>query len=233
MFGVNMGKEVRRELYTAGAGIHVRESSDGSNSREITGYAILFDTPSVVLWEDDDIREREIIDRGAVTQELLDSSDIKFTMFHDRHLILARSNKGDGTLHYEIDERGVKFWFEAPKTVDGDKALELVRRGDLSGCSFAFATKYYDEKFVSRTLGYSDDKTEITHRVKIITDIFDMTLATDPAYPATTVDARELAASDRSRLEEEKRQKEQAVATMLAAHIAEMRARAARKLSGR
>ncbi|MBO5246147.1 MAG: hypothetical protein J6B28_02680, partial [Eubacterium sp.] len=42
------------------------------------------------------------------------------------HLILARSKNGKGTLTYSVDDKGVYFEFEAPKTVDGDKALELV-----------------------------------------------------------------------------------------------------------
>ncbi len=135
----------------------------------------------------------EIIDSGAITRDVLDASDIKFTMFHDRQLILARSNKGTGTLSYSIDERGVRFEFDAPHTTDGDKALELVRRGDLSGCSFAFSTFYWDSDFVERTSEIKDGVNHITYRVKAVTGLYDFTLAADPAYPATSVEARELA----------------------------------------
>ena len=184
-------KQTRRELYTAGAGIHVREAGEGQESRTITGYAILFDTESAVLWSDEGTEVREVIAPEAVTQDLLDASDIKFTMFHNRQLILARSNQGKGTLSYAIDEKGVSFEFDAPKTADGDKALELVRRGDLSGCSFAFSTDYFDHGCVERQRRYADGKCYVTYRVKEMHAIYDMTLAADPAYPDTSVEARE------------------------------------------
>ena len=184
---------VRRELRTAASELHVRENADGTPSRTITGYAILFNTPSAPLWTDADSEAVEIIDSGAITRDVLDASDIKFTMFHDRQLILARSNKGTGTLSYSIDERGVRFEFDAPHTTDGDKALELVRRGDLSGCSFAFSTFYWDSDFVERTSEIKDRVNHITYRVKAVTGLYDFTLAADPAYPATSVEARELA----------------------------------------
>ena len=46
-------------------------------------------------------------------------------------LILGRSNKGKGTLSYKVDEVGVLFWADMPRTADGDKALELIARGDI------------------------------------------------------------------------------------------------------
>lgn len=185
---------IRRTLHTSVSGVHVREVPEGSTlGRTITGYAILFGVPSAPLWSDETGEAREVIAPGAVTRELLDGSDIKFTMFHDRQLLLARSNTGSGTLSYTVDEKGVRFEFDAPATVDGDKALELVRRGDLQGCSFTFGTRYYDEDFVGRTAKAANGRTEITYTVKAITDIYDFTLAADPAYPDTSVEAREFA----------------------------------------
>lgn len=173
--------------------LRVREAGEGeAPSRVITGYAILFDTPSAPLWEDDREVVREVIAPEAVTRELLDASDIKMTMFHDRQLILARSKNGAGTLSYDIDERGVSFEFEAPHTADGDKALELVKRGDIAGCSFAFTTYYFDEGHVTRDVTEEDGKTATTYTVRAITGIYDFTLAADPAYPATNCELREL-----------------------------------------
>ena len=183
-------KIITRTLHTT-ANLRVREAGEGESSRIITGYAILFDTPSAPLWDDGDEVAREVIAPEAVTRELLDSSDIKMTMFHDRQLILARSKNGEGTLSYDIDERGVSFEFEAPHTADGDKALELVKRGDIAGCSFAFTTYYFDEGHVSREIERVDGKTNITYRVKVMTGIYDFTLAADPAYPDTTCELRE------------------------------------------
>ena len=188
----NKNDLVRREVVVTE--LHGREAGEGeAASRTIVGRAILFNTPSAPLWSDDEEEAREIIAPEAITKELLDGCDIKFTMFHDRQLILARSNKGTGTLSYTVDDKGVAFEFEAPNTVDGDKALELVKRGDLAGCSFAFSTHYWDESFVSRTVEVRDGRAYITYTVKAVTGVYDMTLAADPAYPDTSVEAREFA----------------------------------------
>lgn len=192
-------EETARELRTEGAGLHVREAAEGAGpSRVIEGYAILFDTPSLPLWEDEDGEAREVIDPRAVTREFLDAQDIKFTMFHDRQLILARSRQGRGTLSYGVDAKGVSFSFEAPRTADGDKALEMVRRGDVGACSFAFATRYRDETAVAREVKMEGGKARITYRVLSMARITDFTLAADPAYPQTSAQTRELALGLRS-----------------------------------
>lgn len=188
----NKETEVRRTIRTEASELQVREAAEGeAPSRTITGYAILFNTPSAPLWADDDSEAREVIAPEAITKELLDGCDIKFTMFHDRQLILARSKSGAGTLSYVVDEKGVKFEFDAPNTIDGDKALELVRRGDISGCSFAFTTRYWNSDFVERTAKVVNGFTQITYTVKAVTGVYDFTLAADPAYPDTSVEARE------------------------------------------
>lgn len=185
---------VRRCLCTP-TELHVREAAeDEAPSRTITGYAILFNVPSAPLWSDEDSEAREVIAPEAVTKDVLDAQDIKMTMFHDRQLILGRSNKGAGTLSYTVDDKGVAFEFDAPNTIDGDKALELVRRGDISGCSFAFTTHYYDSDFVERQSEVAPNGVnKITYRVKAVTGIYDFTLAVDPYYPDTSVEAREFA----------------------------------------
>lgn len=185
----NKDAVINRILHTV-TDLRVREAPEGeAASRTITGYAILFGVPSAPLYDWEDEEAREVIAPEAVTKELLDGCDIKMTMFHDRQLILARSKNGAGTLKYSVDDKGVYFEFEAPNTVDGDKALELVRRGDISGCSFAFSTHYYDSAYVQRTVQRVDGKTIITYTVNVITGIYDFTLAADPAYPDTNCEA--------------------------------------------
>lgn len=163
----------------------LREAAEGGGeSRTIEGYAIVFGVESRILsdyWDN----YREIIEPGAITEERLREMDIKMTMFHNREKILARSTNGEGTLKLTVDDVGVKYSFEAPNTVDGDTALELVKRGDLSGSSFMFWT---DERNVSYERR-SDDI--MLRRVKTIGMIYDMTIAADPAYEQTSVAARE------------------------------------------
>lgn len=190
----NKNTEITRMLHTC-AELHVREAAEGEKeSRTITGYAILFGVPSAPLYDYDDEEAREVIAPEAITKELLDGCDIKMTMFHDRQLILARSKNGSGTLTYTVDGKGVAFEFEAPHTADGDKALELVRRGDIAGCSFMFTTHYYDSAYVSRDVKRENGKTVVTYTVNVVTGVYDFTLAADPAYPDTNceAEAREL-----------------------------------------
>lgn len=187
----NKEQLVKRQAFTP-ATLHVREATESDEpSRTITGYAILFDTPSEPLWSDEESEAREVIDPEAVTKELLDGMDIKMTMYHNRELLLARSNKGEGTLDYGVDNKGVWFSFDAPRTQHGDEALELVKRGDLSGCSFAFTTRYYDDACVERTANVVGGITMITYRVKAITGVYDFTITDNPAYTDTSVEARE------------------------------------------
>lgn len=146
----NKNELVKREIQTPGK-LFVRESAPGeAPSRKICGYAIMFNVPSVILDKDDHYEEREIIKPCAVTKELLDGCDILMTMYHNREIVLARSNKGKGTLSYRIDSKGVFFEFDAPNSPNGDEALELVRRGDITGCSFIFGSYYYDDEYVRR-----------------------------------------------------------------------------------
>lgn len=202
----------KREIFTASQ-LRLREIDGKEESRTITGYAILFDVPSAPLYEDEDEVIREVIAPEAVSLELLDKSDIKMTMFHNKQLLLARSNKGSGTLSYGIDDKGVYFEFEAPDTADGDKAIELVKRGDIAGCSFAFSTRYYDNAFVEESVVHGN-KVEVTYRVKVITGIYDFTLAADPAYPDTSVEAREIVDALHQRQQREKEKFEKQIAEM-------------------
>ena len=178
----------QREIRTIGDEYapRLREISEGQESRTIEGYAIVFGRESELLsdyWD----RYKEIIEPGAVDQQLLDASDIKMTLWHNRERLLARRNKGEGTLEVGIDSTGVWYRFEAPHTPDGETALELVRRGDLAGASFIYSTRETDNVRYDKL----EDGTVVRHVIKI-TRIYDMTIASDPAYKDTTASAREM-----------------------------------------
>lgn len=166
----------------------LRECCDGKESRTIEGYAIVFGVESVIIqdWYE---TYREIIEPGAITQERLADFDIKMTIWHNREKLLARSNKGVGTLRLTVDEVGVKYEFEAPCTPDGDTCLELVKRGDLAGSSFTY---WSDEK--SCHYEKTDEDILLRH-VDRIDRIYEMTVASDPAYQQTSVTAREVKAA--------------------------------------
>lgn len=179
----------KREIRTIDCQLAIREAEGGQagESRTITGTAIVFNAESEVL-DDWGERFREVILPEAVTMMFLRTQDVKMNMLHQRDLTVARCNKGQGSLRLWIDEVGVHFEFEAPKCDIGDRCLEMVRRGDYSGCSFEFMPKDYE---VQR-MKMPDGKEE----VKIIHRGFEwlgaLTIGLDPAYKQTSVNAREL-----------------------------------------
>lgn len=178
----NTTAPVMREVHTPFRP-NVREAAEGeAPSRRIEGYAIVFGEESVLIvdWWD---AYREVIEPGAVTTEDLKEWDIKMTLWHNRERLLARRRYDEGTLTLDVDEKGLKYSFEAPNTPDGDTALELVRRGDISGASFTF---YLDE----RNARYEDrEDGTIIRYVEKISRITECTLASDPAYLQTTATA--------------------------------------------
>lgn len=171
--------------------LSLRQTIDGGESRTIEGMAIVFNSPSVPFYEDSETVLREQISPEAITQALLDSSDILCTLYHDNTRILARSLKGSGTLSYELTEAGVRFHFDPPETADGKTALELVKRGEINGCSFAFGIKPGVPGAEERTVKtLKDGRKEITYTVKKIEYIRDFTLTPRPRYEATAVETR-------------------------------------------
>ena len=176
----------KKEIRTLECKLSIREAAPNAESepsRTITGTAIVFDSESEVL-DDWGYRFREVIKPEAASMEFLNTQDIKLNMLHDRNLTVARCNKGQGSLRLSVDEKGVNFEFEAPKCDIGDRCLEMVKRGDYSGCSFEFFPDQFD---ISEEHG---KEAKITHtRFAAITAL---TIGLDPAYTATSVNAREL-----------------------------------------
>ena len=195
----------KREIRTVDCQLAIRESEGGQagNSRTITGTAIVFNAESEVL-DDWGERFREVILPSAATMEFLNRCDIKMNMLHDRDLTIARCNQGKGSMRLTVDERGVNFEFEAPKCDLGDRCLEMVRRGDYSGCSFEFYPKDYE---VEHTKG-ADGKDEVKIIHKEFEFISALTIGMDPAYRQTTVNAREIGVQETEEQKAERERKE-------------------------
>ena len=178
--------EDKIEIRTLEGQLSVREgaSDETGDPRTITGRAIIFNAESEVL-DDWGTQFREVIKPEACTMEFLNTQDIKLNMLHDRGMTIARCNKGEGSLRLSVDDKGVNFEFEAPKCDLGDRCLEMVRRGDYSGCSFEFYPQDYD-------IEESTDGKEIKITHKRFRRLTALTIGMDPAYKQTSVNAREL-----------------------------------------
>lgn len=189
--------------------------SKGEEPEQISGTAIVFGRESLELYRDEQLVIREVIAPEAVTRELLDSCCILMTLYHNNERVLARSLQGKGTLEYDVDESGVHFKFTPPDTEDGRTARELVKRGDISGCSFAFRARYSDKKCVERSSETVDGVEIVTYTVRKIESIHDFTLTPTPAYPDTEVSSR-MATLDKEIRSSEESAQEQKSAKWLA-----------------
>ena len=152
-------------------------ANTSDDNRHIEGYAIVFNSLSNDLGG-----FREIIEQGAITDELINNSDIVCLMNHDiKKGLLARSYHGRGSLKLDIDEHGLHYSFEAPKTALGDEVLEGIRRGDIAKCSFAFVCG--EDNWTK------DENGEYIRHVKKIKNLYDVSLVYHPAYEETEVKA--------------------------------------------
>jgi HK97 family phage prohead protease len=156
----------------------------------VEGYAIVFNQQSRKLYDKASKKVfTEVIDPRAVTKAFLDDQDVKMLFNHSNDKLLARSTYGFGTLTYEIDEYGVRYRFEMPNTTIGNDVLEMIRRGDVFGCSFAFS--YAKD-------GVRDEKRNGQNYRTVIqmASIDDFSIVVDPAYMGTYVSTREFCAPE-------------------------------------
>ena len=162
------------------------ETSFDSKDNVIEGYAIKFNTVSEILYDKEKRRFfREIIDREAIKQERTDNSDIKFLFNHDKERLLARRNRGTGSLNVEVRDEGVYFSFEIPSTSIGNDLKEMIRRGEVTTCSFAFSD--------GDNIQWDFSDREIPTRVvKSIRGLFDLSAVFDAAYSQTEISCRSI-----------------------------------------
>lgn len=157
----------------------IRLASKEEGSRHIEGYAVVFDSPS------EDLGFIETISPGAIDEDTLSRSDVLFKFNHEDSKVLARWNKGEGSLKLSLDEVGLKYEFEAPHTDLGDEVLEFLRRGDISKSSFAFTLPNEDgcEKWEKRDGQYY-------RTINKIDRLWDCSCVWNPAYGDTSCSTR-------------------------------------------
>ena len=167
-------------------------------SREIEGRPIVFGVRSVNLTPWSSTRKvYEILEPGCISRELLQKSDVILNLNHSNMVpdVLGRYRNTDkDTLTLELRGDGIDCRCDLPKTNNANDALELIRRGDINGMSFAFEDDYEDtENGVSyeRTNDTEDGKEVWLRHVKKITGLYDVAIVTHPAYKQTSVGMRE------------------------------------------
>ena len=188
-----------RFIPTNDCGLQLREPQEGQQeSREIEGRPIVFGVRSVNLTPWSSTRKvYEILEPGCISRELLAKSDVILNLNHSNMVpdVLGRFRNSDrDTLSLELRGDGIDCRCDLPRTNNANDALELMKRGDITGMSFAFEDDYEDtENGVSyeRTNDVEDGKEVWLRHVKKITGLYDVAIVTHPAYEQTTVGLRE------------------------------------------
>lgn len=162
-------KRTERRTFTV-RDIETRESEDGT--MRMAGYAAVFNEASLPL----PFIER--IAPGAFSKTLKETPDVRLLANHEG-LPMARTK--NGTMRLYEDEKGLYFEAELANTQEARDLYTLVARGDVDQMSFAF--RVIRQK-------YNEDRSE-----RLLTEVSladgDVSIVTYPAYPTTSVEARE------------------------------------------
>jgi HK97 family phage prohead protease len=162
-------KKTERRTFTV-RNIEARQAEDGT--MRMAGYAAVFNEASLPL----PFIER--IAPGAFTKTLQETPDVRLLANHEG-LPMARTK--NGTMRLSENETGLYFEAELANTQEARDLYTLVERGDVDQMSFAFRVIRQN---------WSKDRTERTLTEVSLAD-GDVSIVTYPAYPATTVEARE------------------------------------------
>ena len=162
-------KKIERRTFTV-RDVEARQADDGT--MRLSGYAAVFNDSSVPL------PFKESIAPGAFRKTLSETPDVRLLVNHEG-LPLARTK--NGTLTLTEDERGLYFNAELADTQEARDIHTLIARGDVDQMSFAF--RVIRQK-------WSEDRSR-----RVLTEVSlsdgDVSVVTFPAYPTTTVEARE------------------------------------------
>lgn len=180
-------------------GLQVRAGEDGQQSRTVVGTPIVFGVRSNNLTPYSSYREvYEVMEPGCISDELLRESDIVLNLNHSNKVtdILGRfRNTENDTLKLTKNLRDIGCECDVAETSAGNDALVLIKRGDITGMSFAFEDDWEDsENGVSyeRMKNEDHDGKEVWVRhVKRVTALYDVSIVTHPAYEQASVATRE------------------------------------------
>ena len=155
------------------------ELRDEPESRHIEGYGSVFNERSLDLGG-----FVEMIAPGAF-DGVIERSDVKCYLDHNPEKgILARSRNGKGSLSLVVDEKGLRYEFDAPHTNLGDEVVEGLKRGDYSQSSFAFT--------VDDEIWTKEEDGSYLRTITKIGGLYDVSIVANPAYEGTSVALRSL-----------------------------------------
>lgn len=172
-------------------------ANEEDEKRTVEGYALLFGINS------DNLGFEEVIERGAL-DGVLGKSDVFALLNHDRSKgILARAKNGNGSLSLEVDTKGLKYRFEAPKTALGNELLENLRRGEIDQSSFAFTVADGGEKWERQKNGVWKRTISKFERIYDVSPVYNAAYSKTSMYMRGKEEAeKELKQREKQNLEE-------------------------------
>ena len=163
--------------------VRVSTAEDGSHS--VSGYAIVFNSPSVDLGG-----FTEIVAPGALARTLLENPDVLCLRDHKPEMLLGRTKAG--TLSLSTDDKGLRFTCNLPNTTTANDLAANLQRQDIDSCSFGM--QVVDDKWVSDSAGN-------VVRTLLDINVFEISVVSFPAYEATSASIRTAPLEIRSLLE--------------------------------
>ena len=149
------------------------ELREDDGEQRISGYAAVFNKLSENLGG-----FREQIQPGAFDKVMGD--DVRALFNHEPHLILGRTTAD--TLQLEIDDHGLRYRIDPPDTQYARDLVKSIERKDVTQSSFAF--------WVEDDSWDEDDDGRLIRTIKQFRRLYDISPVTYPAYPDTSVAAR-------------------------------------------
>ena len=174
-------KLVKDELVKRNYKTELRISENENEGSIIEGIPIVFEQNTKMQdWAGEYI---ERIDRHALDNT--DLRDICLFINHDTGKIaLARTKNGHGTMSFFIDEEGlhIKANLDTENNQEARSLYSAIKRGDMNGMSFMFRIKSQE---------WLDLDTDCPTRViKEISIVHEVSVVNYPAYPQTSINAR-------------------------------------------
>lgn len=130
---------------------------------------------------------REKVLPGAFRSAVDGGQDVRCLFNHDDSKVLGRVKSG--TLRLADTPEGLAFRCQLdPNNTEHRNLHASVKRGDIDACSWGFSIADGDDDFSD---GYDDDgKRCVIRSIRNVSNLYDVSVVTHPAYPSTTVDAR-------------------------------------------
>lgn len=180
-----MSKKIERRMYN----FDVRSESTETGEKVLTGRPIVFGRVTDLGYFD------EMIAPGAISEGAL--KDVRFLVNHNEKMIpLARSrnNNENSTMKLSVDNEGMNIdWLklDVERNATARELESAVDRGDLDGMSFMFNVEADEWENL--------DSEHPLRIIRTISNIYEVSAVTFPAYEDTEINVRNKEALDNAK----------------------------------